>query len=106
VFPAYYGCLQNLVVVRVFKVYCIQGSMKKHEVQAEISKFFRSKHTPAGVKKIKRLAMRNLIKLGEFRKLCCKKCYSMELRTIGVKKGVKRIECKACAHIARYKIKN
>ena len=80
--------------------------MSKEKVRKEITKFFKTKHSAREVKKIKRLAMRNLVKLGKFRKKFCKKCYSMDLRVVGIKKGVKRVECEDCGYVGRYKIKN
>ena len=78
----------------------------KQEVEKQIKEFFKTKHKPAEVKKIKRIAMRNLIKLGENRKKFCKKCYSMDLRDKSIKNKLKTVECRDCKYISRYKIKN
>ena len=78
--------------------------MKKQEVQKEIDNFFKSKHKSSEVKKIKKLAMKNLIKLGNYRKKFCKKCYSMDIRTKSIKKGGKSVRCEDCGCVARYKI--
>ena len=76
----------------------------KKQVEKEIKKFFKSKHDSSQVKKIKKLGMRYQIKLGKLRKLFCKKCYSMNLRTLSVKRGIKRVGCGDCRFVARWKI--
>lgn len=76
----------------------------KKEVKAKIEKFFSSRHRANEVKKIRRLAMHNQIKLGDFRKKFCKKCFSMDLRVKSVRKGLKNVECKDCGFIGRYRM--
>ena len=78
----------------------------KDEINKEIDEFFsdiKSK-TPKQIKKMKKLAMHNNLQLKEKRKKFCKKCYSTNLKIIGVKKGIKRIKCNDCEFIGRWKV--
>jgi len=61
--------------------------------------------TPKEIKKMKKLAMRYNIKLGNKRKKFCKKCFSPRLKVIGVKNKIKRVLCEDCGYVARWKIK-
>ena len=79
--------------------------MNKEKVRKNIKDFFKTKHKPSEVKKIKKFAMHNQIKLKDLRKKFCKKCCSMNLKTISVKKGFKRVICKDCGFVNKYKIK-
>ena len=80
--------------------------MNKKEVEEKIKNFFEGKHDKEKVRKIKKLAMSYQIKLGDKRKLFCNQCCSMNLRVLGIKKGVKRVECEECKNISRYKLNN
>lgn len=80
--------------------------MKKEEVSGKIENFFKSKQDAEKVRKIKKLAMSHQIKLGDKRKLFCKKCYSMNLKVLGIKKGIKRVICKDCDCISRWRAKH
>jgi len=81
--------------------------LSKTEAEEEIKEFFKKiqTKTPKEIKKIKRLAMRHNIKLGELRKKFCKKCFSPRLKIIGVKNKIKRIKCEDCGNIVRWKMK-
>ena len=79
--------------------------MNKIQTQEEISEFFKEKHEKEQVKKIKKLAMSYQIKLGENKKLFCKKCYSMNLQVLGIKNNMKRVQCRECNYIKRWKVK-
>lgn len=83
--------------------------MKKDKAEAkkEIEEFFSKieQKKPKQIEKIKKLAMHNSIKLNEKRKKFCKKCYSSNLKVLSVKKGIKRVKCKNCEQIIRWKIK-
>jgi RNase P subunit RPR2 len=94
----------------VFKDLLTKSYMKKlPKIQAreEIEEFFSNikDKTPKQVKKIKRLAMRHSIKLGDKRKLFCKKCLSpyknSKTRT---KNSIKSITCENCGHVSRWRI--
>lgn len=79
--------------------------MNKKEAEEKIEDFFKEKHDKDKVKKIKKLTMSHQIKLGEKRKLFCRKCYSMNLKVLGIKSKIKRVICGDCGNISRYKLK-
>lgn len=79
--------------------------MGKEETKEKIEKFFKGRHESEEVRKIRKLAMANQIKLGEKRKLFCKRCNSMELKVLGVKRGIKRVMCRKCDSISRWKVR-
>jgi RNase P subunit RPR2 len=81
--------------------------LSKTEAEKEIKDFFEKikEKTPKEIRKIKRLAMRHNIKLGEKRKLFCKKCYSTRLNILRIKNMIKLIQCKECGNISRWKMK-
>ena len=85
------------------------SKLSKVEAKEEIEKFFEKINSkkPKEVKKIKRLAMRYSIKLGNKRKLFCKKCFSpfdAKNSEVRIRKGKKTIKCKKCDVISRWKI--
>ncbi|MFH1326791.1 MAG: hypothetical protein ABIH59_01535 [archaeon] len=80
----------------------------KTETQKQINEFFENIKTkdPKEIKKIKRLAMSYNIKLGERRKLFCKKCYKPFIEpSIRIKNDLITITCEHCEHKNRWKIK-
>lgn len=82
--------------------------LSKTEAQKQIESFFSDvkNKTSNEVKKIKRLAMRYNIKLGEKRKLFCKKCYDPYKNfSIKIKKDVLSINCSKCSYTSRWRIK-
>jgi len=81
--------------------------LSKTEAEKEIKEFFKNiqNKSPKEIKKIKKLAMRHNIKLGELRKKFCKKCYFSRLKILGIKNKTKRIICKSCGEISRWKMK-
>ncbi|MBT3404895.1 hypothetical protein HN832_01795 [archaeon] len=84
----------------------MQKKIPKSDAKKEIEKFFldiKSK-SPKEIKQIKRLAMQFKIPLKEKRKLFCKKCYSPNLKVLGIKKGFKKIICKDCENESKWKI--
>lgn len=80
--------------------------MNKKEAEEKIENFFKEKHDADKVKKVKKLAMSHQIKLGEKRKLFCKKCFSMNLWVLGVKNKKKRVKCIDCENVMSWKIKS
>ncbi|HTY43806.1 MAG TPA: hypothetical protein VMC80_01035 [Patescibacteria group bacterium] len=80
----------------------------KTEAEKEIKEFFRDikNKNPNEVRKIKRLAMSQNIKLEDYRKKFCKNCYSPMKGKMRIKKGIKSIKCENCGNISRYKIKD
>jgi len=78
--------------------------LTKSEAEQEIDNFFKNLQdkTPEDIKKIKRLSMKYNIKLGNKRKLFCKKCYfPLKNAKIRIRKNKKIVQCKNCSHIAR-----
>ena len=75
----------------------------------EIEKFFLDikNKSPKEIKKIKRLAMSNNIKLKEKRKLFCEKCLiPYENPKTRIKNKIKSITCDNCKSVSRWKITN
>jgi len=82
--------------------------LSKSEAQKQIEDFFNDiqNKNPKEVKKIKKLAMRHNIKLGEKRKLFCKKCFSpYKEASIRIKNDILSMNCGNCSYTARWKIK-
>ncbi len=83
--------------------------ISKTEAEKQIKEFFEDieNKTPREIKKTKKLAMRHNIKLGEKRKLFCKKCFSpYKNSSIKIKKNILSITCENCGHTSRWKIKS
>ena len=78
--------------------------LSKTEAEKEIRDI--ENKTPKEIKKIKRLAMRHNIKIGELRKKFCKKCFSTKLKIISIKNKIKKIGCESCGNVARWKMKS
>lgn len=82
--------------------------LSKSEIQEEVKKVFSKNPSKEEIKKIKRLANSKNIKLKEYRKLFCKKCFvvfNSNNSEIRIKKGLKIIRCKNCGKISRYKLR-
>jgi len=87
----------------------MKSKFSKTEVESKINDFFKKIKWKSAedVRKIKRLAMNKSIKLGEKRKLFCKKCLTpYDKPKIRIKKGFKVITCPNCGYSARIKIKS
>ena len=85
-------------------------SKKISKVQAkeEINQFFSNlkSKTPKDVKKLRKLAMKHNIKLGDKKKLFCKKCLTPHVNlSISLKKGFVNIICGNCKYVSKWKIK-
>jgi len=80
--------------------------LTKQEAEKEIKTFFENikNKNQKEIKKTKRLAMKHNLKLGEKRKLFCKKCYSPRLRIKSIKNKIKTIECKQCRNVSRWEL--
>jgi len=82
--------------------------LSKSEAAKQIEEFFSDakNRTPKEIKQIKRLAANSNIRLGEKRKLFCKKCLAPytgnEKRRIS--KGMKSVECENCGCVSRWKV--
>ena len=80
----------------------------KKETKAQIKEFFESiiEKTPEEVKKIKKLAMNQNIKLGDKRKLFCKKCLApYKNSSVLFKDNFLTITCSNCDYKNRWKVK-
>ena len=85
----------------------MKKTQPRKEVINQIEEFFKeiNARTPKQVKKIKKLAMAYNIKLGEKRKLFCKKCFAPYTDpSIRIKNGLISINCGECKHTSRWKI--
>jgi len=85
--------------------------LSKKEIEEKIREVLCSSKIPSPqeIKKIKKLAMSRNVKLGELRKKFCKKCYTFFTPSnceIRIKRGFKRVKCKSCGFVSRYRIKN
>ena len=80
--------------------------ISKTEAKEIVEQFFKDiqNKNPDEIKKIKKLAITQNIKLKENRKKFCKKCFSSNLKTIGTKNKIKRVRCESCGNIGRWKI--
>jgi RNase P subunit RPR2 len=75
----------------------MKPTINKMEAKEKIEQFFsKSDFTPEQLKKIKRLAMKFNIKLGDKRKLFCKKCLNPLAGKLSITKSHKTVECKSC----------
>lgn len=89
----------------------MRSLLSKTEAKEKIEEFFKNlkEKKPEQIKKIKRLAMHYHISLNQYKRLYCKKCYSVfnslnsETR---IKKRFKTIKCKNCGNIKIYKLKS
>lgn len=83
-------------------------SLSKREAEEFIKKAFEGNPSKESLKNLKLLAMSKNIKISEHRKRYCKNCYSLfttKNSEIRIKKPYKKIKCKNCGYIARYKLK-
>ena len=83
------------------------GKLNRKQVEEKIDKFFSDigGKSQEQVRKMKKLAMSQNVKLKEKRKFFCQRCYSTKLKTLGIKNKIKRVQCGECGKIARWKIK-
>lgn len=81
--------------------------LSKQETMQQIKEIFSENPTAEKIKKAKKTAMSKNIKLGDARKLFCKKCCSLfnsKNSEIRIKKGFKIIKCKKCSFVSRWKL--
>ncbi len=86
----------------------MRTKLSKTEAKEEVEKFFShiEDKTSKEVKKIKTLAMKYNLKLGEKRRLFCEKCLNPFVNpSIHVKAGFIRITCDQCENKSKFKIK-
>jgi RNase P subunit RPR2 len=82
--------------------------LSKKEAEEAINEFFSDigNKTSKEVKKIKKLAMRNSIKLKDKRKLFCRKCFTpYKTPSIRIKNDLIRVACENCEYVSRWKVK-
>jgi len=79
----------------------------KKEAQEIVQKFFENERLdPAAVKKIKTLAMAHRIRLKEYRKRFCKKCYAdLTLGRVRISKTHKQVICGVCGSVNRWALR-
>ncbi|MFH1425587.1 MAG: hypothetical protein ABIG28_02560 [archaeon] len=83
----------------------MKTSVSKTEAKKKIDDFFKQGEFSAReIKKMKRLAMKFNIKLGEKRRLFCKRCLSKLRGETGVSKTHKIVKCGKCGFLSRHKI--
>lgn len=85
--------------------------LSKTEAAKEIQEFFldiknnTNNKTPEQVKKMKTLAMKHNLKLGENKRLFCKKCFSVYKHPeIRISKKTKSVKCENCKSVSRWKL--
>ncbi|PIO08368.1 hypothetical protein COU59_01975 [Candidatus Pacearchaeota archaeon CG10_big_fil_rev_8_21_14_0_10_34_12] len=82
--------------------------ISKSQAEEEINEFFShlENKTSKDMKKIKKLAMKHKIKLGDKKKLFCKKCLNpYKDPSIRIKNDMISIVCDSCEHRSRWKFK-
>jgi len=80
-------------------------SSSKSSAQDKINEFFNKKEfSSEEVRKIKRLAMKYKIKLGNYRKQFCKSCLAQLKGKISVTKDNKTVICSNCKYKNKFKI--
>lgn len=82
--------------------------LSKKEAQEIVQEFFDNSQRiePSQVKKMKTLAMTHRIRLGEYRKKFCKKCYvDLTLGTVKILGKNKKVVCGVCRTINKWIIK-
>lgn len=81
-------------------------NLSKTEARAKIDSFFhKTTFTTEDLRKIKRIAMKYNIKLGEYRKYFCKKCNSkLKGKILNITKTHKTIQCSVCNYKNKFKL--
>lgn len=86
----------------------MKTDVSKSEAQKQISSFFEKDFSIEELKKIKRLAMKYKLKLGDYRKFYCPSCLSQLKGNISISKtpkGIyKTIVCANCKTKNKFKI--
>ncbi|MDP3881903.1 MAG: hypothetical protein Q8Q31_03435 [Nanoarchaeota archaeon] len=83
----------------------MRRDINKRQAMEEINEFFKQEEfTSENMKKIKRMAMKYKIRLGEYRRMFCKKCLSKLKGKTTIRKGYKNIKCRVCGATNRQRI--
>ena len=83
----------------------MKTDITKKEAKKRIKEFFSRENFEANeTKKIKRLAMKFNIKLRDYRKLFCKKCYRKLRGKMKIDKKYNMVKCENCNFMNRLRI--
>jgi len=85
----------------------MKSNLSKQEIQEKIKHVFSKNASNEEIRKIKKLASSKNIKLKDYKKKFCKKCFSLfnsGNSQIRIKKGFKIIKCN-CGKISRHKLR-
>jgi RNase P subunit RPR2 len=83
----------------------VKTKLSRIGAKEKIDEFFkRGSFTPEEVRKVKKLAMKFKIRLGEYRKRFCKNCLSKLKGKTRVTRFYKTVECADCSFKNRFKI--
>lgn len=85
------------------------NKIPKKEAEKQIEEFFRDikDKTPKEIKKIRKISMRNSVKLRNLKKKFCKKCFSpYKNPKTRINKKIKSVACENCGYISRWKMKD
>jgi RNase P subunit RPR2 len=83
----------------------MKADISKSEAKEKIDSFFKKEEFSAEeVKKIKRLAMKFKIRLGEYRKKFCKKCLFRLKGKTRISDENKSIVCENCGFVNKFKM--
>ena len=82
--------------------------LSRKEVQEIVQRYFENERIePSQVKKMKTLAMSHNLRLKEYRKKFCKKCYvDLSLGNVRINNGKKQVVCGVCGTTNRWIIKD
>jgi predicted Zn finger-like uncharacterized protein len=86
----------------------VKSKKSRQEIEEEIKHLLLNNPLPNKIKKLKKLAMSKNVKLGKFKRLFCKKCYSLfnsKNSEIRIRDNFKMVKCKNCNKIHRWRIK-
>ncbi|MBU0907333.1 MAG: hypothetical protein KKD18_00905 [Nanoarchaeota archaeon] len=83
----------------------MKTSLSMSEVKERIGAFFgRKEFTAEEVRRVKRLAMKFKIRLGNYRRLFCKRCFAKLKGKTRVSKKYKSVVCGTCGYKNRFAI--
>ncbi|MEK6914032.1 MAG: hypothetical protein AABW83_00100 [Nanoarchaeota archaeon] len=83
--------------------------LTKKEIEDKLKKIFSLNPNKIQIKKAKNLAMSKNIKLKDYKKLFCKKCFNCfnsDNQETRIKNSLKIIKCKNCGYINKYNLAN
>jgi RNase P subunit RPR2 len=101
----FYFQQQHLYLMDISLV-LMKKELTRKEAEQKVKEFFEKERLDSKqTKKIKRIAMKYRIRLGEYKRRFCKKCFS-DLRNgkTRISKGNKTVVCPKCNYFNRWKI--